>query len=572
MVEVRLRGKPASPGVGVAPSILIVHRLPGEAVVEDPLKAFREAVAEEGKWIGGVVERLWAEGREDEALILEAQLLILDDPNFTGLVEKLIGEGLSLADAVKKTVNEVAELFGKTAYMKARRSDLMDLANRIIARVHGATVPDLKNISRMVVVVADELYPSETAEMRKELVAGIATERGGVTAHAAIIARNYGIPAVVGVESLLEHVKGGELVVVDGVDGTIIVNPKPETVEKALSKGRRIRELYEKFSKVEAYAADGIRVHVEANIGSPDELELAVFFKSDGVGLLRTEFLFIGRDSPPSEEEQYSIYRELASRISPKPLIIRLLDVGGDKPLPYVKFRREENPFLGLRGIRLLFKERSLLETQVRAVLRAAVHGNIWIMAPMISTISEIVEFRKVVEEEASRLESRGIPVGRPRIGVMVEVPSIALQADAAAEHVDFFSIGTNDLTQYTLAADRVNADVAHIYDHAHPSVLRLVKMVVDAAEAKNRIVGVCGEAGSDPDVAPILLGLGVRRLSVAPNQIPFVRYFVSRMKMSEASSIANKALSAVSPVEVRNYGRRIIGENAVFESNGLIF
>lgn len=408
--------------------------------------------------------------------------------------------------------------------MRERANDIRDVTSRVIKILSHKEEIDLKSIPSCSIVVARELTPSQTAQMNKQNVRGFVTEKGGKTSHTAIIARTYEIPAVVGIGDITSLVRDGDFLIIDGNDGTVYVNPDESLIreyEKRLEEETRKKEELRKFLQIEARTQDSRRIKLVANIAHVDETDVALKNGAEGVGLFRTEFLFMDRTEPPSEEEQFEAYKTVLEKMGERPVIIRTLDIGGDKSIPYLNIPKEENPFLGCRAIRLCLAQQDLFKVQLRALLRASVYGNLKIMFPMISCIDEIIQTKEIMKEVKTELDKEGIKYSEDfEIGIMVETPSAAIISDMLAEEVDFFSIGSNDLIQYTLVIDRTNDKVSYLYNPLHPAVLRLIKLTVDNAHKKGIEVGVCGEIASDLNMVPILIGLGVDELSVSPSKV----------------------------------------------------
>jgi len=533
----------------------IVERKVKKSEVKGELKKFRIALERSKKQILEIKEKTLREIGEKEANIFQAQLLMLEDPMFVNEVENKIRCGKNAEAAVNEVVENLVSTFSaiKDEYLKERALDIQDIGERVIKNLLG--YEDSLELTQKAVVIAKNLTPSDTARMKRVL--GFATEVGGTTSHTAIIAREYGIPAVVGVANLTEKVKPGELVIVDGNKGLVIVQPDKKTANQYIKIGREIKrrsEQLKKFACLPAVTADGHRIEVAANIGNLNEVKLALMYGAEGVGLLRTEFLYLDRATPPSEEEQFKVYSQIAQGLGGKPVIVRTLDIGGDKPLPYLKMSKELNPFLGWRGIRISLEEPDIFKEQLRAILRASVYGNLKIMFPMISTLEEVKTAKNILNEAKEELRSRSVPFkGGVEVGIMIETPSAALMADALASEVDFFSIGTNDLTQYTLAVDRTNQKISSLYDALHPAVLRLINNTVKAAHKKGKWTGICGELASDPEAVPILIGLDLDELSVNPPSIPNVKKLIRSISYEEAKQLAKKAIKMTNAKEVRN-------------------
>ncbi|RLE66000.1 MAG: phosphoenolpyruvate--protein phosphotransferase [Thermoprotei archaeon] len=565
------KGIPTSPGIAIGKAF--VYKKANVKVekhvlnTEAEIRRFEHALEETKKQIKELKKKALKEMGEEKAAIFDAHLMILEDPAFTDKVLKYIRErGLSAEEAVVKTARDIAAIFEimEDEYMKARAEDIRDLGNQILEKLAG-TCRELK-LEEPSIIIARELLPSDTVKIKRENILGFVTELGGVTSHVSIIARAMGVPAVVGIKNLTQTVKNGDVVIIDGYRGVVIVNPEEEilkTYREKMEEDLRQREEFKKIGKLPAVTKDGVSFEVAANIGEPSEVYLAMENGADGIGLLRTEFLVMGSEKFPSEEKMTKELKKIIARLEDKPVIVRTLDIGGDKPISCLKLPKELNPFLGLRGIRLSLNRKEIFKSQLKAILRNNTRGNIKIMFPMVSLVEEVTEARKIVEEVIEELKSEGVKVGKTEIGIMVETPSAALMVDALAEHVDFFSIGTNDLTQYTLAVDRTNEHVAYIFDHLHPSVLKLVNHVVEKAHEKGKWVGVCGEIASDIDAIPILVGLRVDELSVAPLFIPRVKRIIRFITYKEARELAFKALKTQTAQEVRELSRRFMKNRA---------
>jgi multiphosphoryl transfer protein len=492
-----------------------------------------------------------------EAAIFEAHMELLDDPELNEAVQARIGEGDRSARAwsivIEERAAEIATLHDPL--LAARADDLRDVGKRVLRLMFGYTDRAASLPANPVVIIARELSPSDTASFDPARVLGFGIVEGGPTSHIAILARALGIPAVVGAHESILALKEKTPVILNGNDGTLTVDPDPNVLQRARLAQERwleIRRLAQEQSSLPAISKDGHRVEVTANAGSVADAAEAMKKGADGIGLLRTEFLFLERTTGPSEDEQYGVYRAIAETMKSLPVIVRTLDIGGDKPLPYIQLKPELNPFLGERGIRLCLNRPELFRQQLRAILRAAPFGNLRIMFPMVSDIAELRQARILIEE--LRLE-----LGAPavQIGIMVEVPSAALMADIFAPEVDFFSIGTNDLTQYTLAMDRGNSALASKHDGMHPAVLRLIARTIDAAHKYGKRADICGELGSDVAAVPVLLGLGMDELSVSIPSVPSVKAQVRSLDISGLQSLARAALDCSTAQEVRELVRQ---------------
>jgi phosphoenolpyruvate-protein phosphotransferase len=558
-----LRGTGASTGIGIGPALIFRRHAPAPA---DSISA--DAVGRETARLAAAVARARedlaeatkgmtsAVGRE-EAGVFEAQALMLDDPELIGRAERLIQDALCPAErAIEEAGADVAAQLESLPdeYLRARAADVRDVAARVRAVLEGATHP-LAGIASPSVIVADELLPSDTAALDRRKVLGFVTEVGSPTAHAAILARALGIPAVVGVPAATSAVSPGEKLIVDGVQGVVLVAPDAAAVA-AWEEQRRVaserRAGLAALRDLPAETTDGHRIEVAANVGSLEDVAEALRQGAEGVGLFRTEFLFMRRAAAPGEDEQFETYRAAAAAMAPRPVIVRTLDIGGDKPLPWLAIPREDNPFLGLRGLRLCLRHEDVFLTQLRALLRAAAHGHVWIMLPMVSDAGEVRETRRLIRDAQAQLAGRGVSHGPARLGIMIEIPSAAVLADTLFGEVEFFSVGTNDLVQYALAVDRTNPRVATLADALHPAVLRLIAAVTRAPGRGGRWVGVCGELAGDPLAAPLLVGLGVNELSMTPSSLPEVKAAVRAISLGEARALVDRALACGTAAEVR--------------------
>ncbi|MBA4602170.1 phosphoenolpyruvate--protein phosphotransferase [Thermoactinomyces mirandus] len=495
---------------------------------------------------------------EEEALVFDAHLAFLDDPSYTGEMKNRINSKKQNAEAIcQEVTEEMSQLMASLddEYMQARADDIRDVGFRLLVILTGKQPFDPSLLKRGHVVVAEELTPSDTAQF-PEGISGMVTARGSKTAHAAIMARTLGIPAVLGLGKNIDQIKDGDVIVLDGDKGTIRINPDKETEEKIrqqIAIQNKAREQALKEAKADAKTADGKRIQVFANIGSLGDIDLALKNHAEGVGLFRTEFLYLENDHWPTEQEQADAYAKALKAFQGRPVVIRTLDIGGDKELPYAELPKEDNPFLGHRAIRFCLANPDLFKTQLRALLRASVHGNLWIMFPMIENFTEIRQAKQLLEKCKTELQKEGTPFAEEiPVGMMVEIPAAAITADLLAQEVDFMSIGTNDLTQYTLAADRGNELVADLYDAAHPAVLRLIKMTCDAAEKAGILAGMCGELAGDPAMTKALIGLGLHELSMSAGTIPEVKQNVRQVDSQKAKSLANELLGKSDGEEVR--------------------
>ena len=495
-----------------------------------------------------------------EAAIFEAHRELLDDPELMEAVQGHMQNGQSSIKSWKITIDERADAIAalNDPLLAARAADLHDVGKRVLRLMLGVKENGSSLPTTPVVIVARELSPSDTASFDPERVLGFGIVEGGPTSHIAILARALGLPAIVGVDESMLALEEKTPVILNGNDGTLTVNPAADVLERARLSQKRWLE-YRRFAQEQAslpaISQDGTRVDVTANAGSIADAAEALRMGADGIGLLRTEFLFLERTTAPSEEEQFSVYRAIAETMRDHPVIVRTLDIGGDKPLSYIQMKPELNPFLGERGIRLCLNRPELFREQLRAILRAASHGTLRIMFPMVSDIAELRQARLIIEELRRELNAPEV-----QIGIMIEVPSAALMADIFAPEIDFFSIGTNDLTQYTLAMDRGNSALAAKHDGLHPAVLRLIAHTIDSAHKHGKRADICGELGSDAAAVPILLGLGMDELSVSIPSVPTVKAQVRSLKISELGSLARAALNCASAQEVRELVKKQLG------------
>lgn len=494
----------------------------------------------------------------EEAAIFEAHLLVVHDPELIGPInQKIADEAVNAEYALHEVSSMFVALFEgmDDEYMSARASDIKDVTNRILAHLLGVHIPNPSNINEQVIIVANDLTPSETAQLDRNYVLGFITDIGGRTSHSAIMARSLEIPAVVGVGAATTTIQDGDTIIVDGLTGQVLVNPSADVIADYQEKAQNYRAQQAEWSTLvneQTVSKDGVHVELAANIGSPNDLDGVLRHGAEGIGLYRTEFLYMGRENLPSEEEQFTAYKTVLEGMKGKPVVIRTLDIGGDKHLPYLPLQEEMNPFLGHRAIRLCLDQQELFRTQLRALLRASVYGNLKIMFPMIATIQEFREAKAILLEEKEKLIAGGIAVGSSiEVGMMVEIPSTAVMADIFAKEVDFFSIGTNDLIQYTMAADRMNEKVSYLYQPYNPAILRLIQMVIKAAHQEKKWVGMCGEMAGDEHAVPLLLGLGLDEFSMSATSILKTRALLKQLSVPEMQTLATEALQLATAEEV---------------------
>ncbi|MFC0414802.1 phosphoenolpyruvate--protein phosphotransferase [Cytobacillus solani] len=500
---------------------------------------------------------------EERAAIFSAHLLILEDPEIFSALEAKINEKVNAEFALDEIANMYAQLFEsmENEYMKERAADIRDVSKRLLAHLLHIELPDYSRISSEVIIVAEDLTPSITAQLDKQYVKGFVTDIGGKTSHSAILARAMEIPAIVGTKTATKIISHGSPIIIDGLDGKVVVHPTEEIHESYRLLKRKLveeNELLKKYIKLPSMSADGQSVEIAGNIGRPEDVDAVLENGGEGIGLFRTEFLYMDRDELPTEEEQFNAYKTVLTKMEGRPTVVRTLDIGGDKELPYLKLPTEMNPFLGYRAIRLCLEQAEIFRTQLRALLRASVYGNLKIMFPMIATLDEFRAAKALLFEEKQKLVVEGAAVSEQiEIGMMVEIPSAAVIADLFAQEADFLSIGTNDLIQYTLAADRMNERVSYLYQPYHPAVLRLIKMVIDAAHSNGKWVGMCGEMAGDEIAVPILLGLGLDEFSMSSSSILKTRSLLSKLSKEKLAELVEHVLMLKTSSEVEQHVKK---------------
>ena len=572
-----LKGIPASPGIAIGKAYILEkenfcileYRIKKEEV-EKEIKRFKEAVEESKKQILELKERVKEKIGEKEAYIFQSYLSILEDPLLIkGTIEKIKREKVNAETALRQVYKSFPEKFKvvQLEFMQERFRDVEDVAERVMRNLLKSPILSLSHLEENIIVVAYDLAPSDTVSMDKEKVLGFATDIGGRTSHTAIMARALEIPAVVGLRDVTKKVKPGTTIIVDGDRGRVIINPTPAQIKKYEERKRKFlayRETLETLKPLPAQTLDGREIELAANIAGPEEVDLAVKNGAEGIGLYRTEYLYMNRTSLPTEEEQLQAYAAVAEKVAPHSVIIRTLDIGGDKFLSPLSVPKEINPFMGWRAIRLSLELVEIFKTQLRAILKASRYGKVKVMFPMVSSLEEVKKANQILSEVKKELEKEGFSFSNPiEVGIMIEVPSAAIMADVLAKEVDFFSLGTNDLIQYTLAVDRVNEKVAHLYQPLHPTILRLIDNVIKAAHRENIWVGACGEMASDPLGMAVLLGLGVDELSVAPTSILEIKKVIRNLSWEETQKLASHLLKLSTSQQTRRYlgtklGRRI--------------
>ncbi|MDJ0333101.1 phosphoenolpyruvate--protein phosphotransferase [Planococcus sp. S3-L1] len=498
---------------------------------------------------------------EKEAAIFGAHLLVLSDPELVGPVtEKIKTENVNAEFALQEATDMFIAMFEAmdNDYMKERAADIRDVRKRVLAHLLGVTIQSPSMISDEVIIIAEDLTPSDTVQLDAKFVKGFITDIGGRTSHSAILARTLEIPAVVGAKTAMADIQNGTIIIVDGLDGKILIAPEDSVIEEYKNKQADFDKQKAQWAVLKNKAtitADGQAIELGANIGTPKDIAGVLDNGGEAIGLYRTEFLYMGRDQFPTEDEQVEAYSSVLKGMKGKPTVVRTLDIGGDKELSYLELPKELNPFLGLRAIRLCLEMPDMFRTQLRALLRASVHGNLKIMFPMIATLDEFRQAKALLLEEKAKLQAEGVAVNESiEVGIMVEIPSTAVMADTFAKEVDFFSIGTNDLIQYTMAADRMNESVSYLYQPFNPAILRLVKMVIDASHREGKWTGMCGEMAGDEIAIPILLGLGLDEFSMSASSILKARSQISKLSKAEMAQHTDHILALSNSQEVEDY------------------
>jgi phosphotransferase system enzyme I (PtsI) len=566
-------------GIGVSPGVAIgkafifdsadvavikrhidVEQVPAEiARFEDALIRTRKEILDiQSK----IAERLGTEHAE----IFNAHLLVLEDRSLIeDVIKKIERERYNIEYVFQQVGKKYADIFSQIDddYLKERASDIRDVIRRVLHNLLGKTREDVSKLKEEVIIVAYDLSPSDTALMHKDKVISFVTDIGAMTSHTAIMARSLKVPAVVGLRDLSQKVKSGETLIIDGTGGMVITSPTKQTFQRYTRLKDRIQIIEERLTSLKdlpAETLDGYRVALAANIELPEDVHPALEAGAEGVGLYRTEFIYMNRRDLPSEDEQYRAYRKVAERVRPYSTIIRTLDIGGDKFISDLQVPREMNPFLGWRAIRFCLERTDIFKTQLRAILRASSVGNVKVMFPMISGVEEVLRAREILDEAKEELRKRGKEFDKKiEVGAMIEIPSAALTADILAKHVDFFSIGTNDLIQYSLAVDRVNEKIAYLYEPRHPAVLRLIKQIIAAGHRENIWVGMCGEMAGEPSLALILVGMGLDEFSVSVSSLPEIKKVIRSVRLAEARALAEEVLSYTNVEDIRACGKKLL-------------
>ncbi|HDP1318872.1 TPA: phosphoenolpyruvate--protein phosphotransferase [Enterococcus faecium] len=564
MVEM-LKGIAASDGVAVAKAYLLVQPdlTFSKATVEDTAAEearLDAALAKSTEELQQIREKAAQSLGEAEAQVFDAHLMVLSDPEMVGQIKQNIKDNSVNAESALKEVTDMYigmfEAMEDNAYMQERAADIRDVAKRILAHLLGVTLPNPSMINEEVVVVAHDLTPSDTAQLDRNFVKAFVTDIGGRTSHSAIMARSLEIPAIVGTKEITAKVKEGDILAVNGIEGDVIIDPTEEQkaeFEKAGADYAAQKAEWEKLKNAETVTADGKHFELAANIGTPKDLVGVHNNGGEAVGLYRTEFLYMDSPDFPTEDDQYEAYKAVLEGMEGKPVVVRTMDIGGDKELPYLQLPHEMNPFLGYRALRISLSEQGdeMFRTQMRALLRASVHGNLRIMFPMVATLKEFRAAKAIFEEEKQKLISEGKEVSDTiQVGIMIEIPAAAVLADKFAKEVDFFSVGTNDLIQYTMAADRMNERVSYLYQPYNPSILRLIKNVIDAAHAEGKWAGMCGEMAGDQTAVPLLVGMGLDEFSMSATSILKTRSLMKRLDTGKVAELADRALKECDTME----------------------
>lgn len=559
----RVSGIAASDGIAIAKAFLLVEpdlsfekeTVSDTAAEKERLtSALKKATSE----IQNIRENAAQTLGEEEAQVFDAHIMVLSDPEMIGTIEQsIVNDQLNAETALQNTTDTFIEMFESmedNPYMQERAADIRDVRKRVLAHLLGVKLPDLANIDEEVILVARDLTPSDTAQLNKKYVKAFVTDIGGRTSHSAIMARSLEIPAIVGTKTITEEAVEGELLVVDGLEGEVLIEPDKEDVSRYEEKAKDYdlqRKEWERLKDKQTLTKDGTHVELAANIGTPKDVEGALNNGAEAIGLYRTEFLYMNSSELPTEEEQFAAYKEVLESMGDKPVVVRTMDIGGDKELPYLELPDEMNPFLGYRAIRVSLDQDSIFRTQLRALLRASVYGTLRIMFPMIATVDEFRQAKVIFEEEKASLQEEGVDVSENiEVGIMVEIPAAAVLADQLAKEVDFFSIGTNDLIQYTMAADRMNERVSYLYQPYHPSILRLVQFVIQSAHKEGKWAGMCGEMAGDQTAVPLLLGMGLDEFSMSATSILKTRSLMSKLDQEEMKELTEKAITECSTAE----------------------
>lgn len=552
-----LKGIAASDGIAIAKAYrLIQPDLSFEKKSVDDsdgeVKRLKNALQESTDELQKIRDKAVETLGESEAQVFDAHLMVLSDPEMVSSIESNIRDNKVNAESALKDVTDMFismfEGMHDNPYMQERAADIKDVTKRVLSHLLGVTLPNPAMIDEEVIVIAHDLTPSDTAQLDRKYVKAFVTDIGGRTSHSAIMARSLEIPAIVGTEKITSVVKEGDMLAVNGIEGDVIVHPSDEQMKEFQAKAKAFADQkaeWEKLKNAQTVTADGKHFELAANIGTPKDLEGVISNGGEAVGLYRTEFLYMDSPDFPTEDEQYKAYSAVLEGMEGKPVVVRTMDIGGDKELPYLKLPHEMNPFLGYRAIRVCLDKDDMFRTQLRALLRASVHGQLRIMFPMIATLQEFRAAKALLDEEKAKLEKEGTKVSdKIQVGIMIEIPAAAVIADKFAKEVDFFSVGTNDLIQYTMAADRMNEKVSYLYQPYNPSILRLIKNVIESAHAEGKWAGMCGEMAGDQIAVPLLVGLGLDEFSMSATSILKTRSLMKRLDTAKMSELAQKAIN----------------------------
>lgn len=566
-----IKGIAASNGIAIAKAYkLVMPNLTVEKVtvenVEKEIAAYASAMEQTAKDLETIKETASKNLSAEEAAVFDAHALVLADPELKTQVEdKIRNEKCNAAAALEEVAQTFVAMFEMMDddYFRERAADIKDVSRRLLSNLLGKPLPNPALITEEVVVIADDLTPSDTAQLNKNLVRGFATNIGGRTSHSAIMARSLEIPAVVACKTITDEVQEGDMIILDGIEGIVEINPDEATIEKYKTKRDEYvayREELKKLVNEKTVTTDGHHVELVANIGGANDLAGVKDNGAEGVGLFRTEFLYMESAELPTEERQFEVYKEILESLEGKPVVVRTLDIGGDKEIASIEMPKEMNPFLGVRAIRLCFQREDIFRTQLRALLRASVYGDLRIMFPMIAALGEFRKAKGILMEEKEKLVAEGIEVSDTlQVGIMIEIPAAAILADQFAKEVDFFSIGTNDLIQYTFAADRMSSGVSYLYQPFNPSILRLVKHVIDAAHQEGKWVGMCGEMAGETLAAPLLLGLGLDEFSMSATSVLDQRKLIKNLSKAEMEVLASQAINCGTMEEVVELVKKVI-------------
>lgn len=568
-----MKGLGVSQGIGIGKAFKIEQNAINISIsyiddIDNEVTRFHDALKKCKKEIEELYNKTLKSIGEKEAMIFKSHEMILEDEEFISVVEtKIKNEKVNAEFAVHEVANTYIQMFEDIGdeYLKQRVDDIKDIMNRVLRALMGIAEVDFTNMEENSVLVVKDLTPSDTAKIDRTKVSAMVTEMGGKTSHAAIMARILGIPTVVGLEGIVDSVNNDDIIICDGKTGEVIINPSETEKEYYINKRKkelRITKQLKKQIGLPTATKDGFLVSLTCNISSPKDVDAALENDAEGVGLFRSEFLFMNRNCQPTEEEQFNEYKEVLERMKDKPVIIRTMDIGGDKNISYMNIPKEANPFLGYRAIRVCLVDTDMFKTQLKAILRASVYGNAKIMFPMISTVQELKDAKKIYEQAKEELRQENIPFKDDiEIGIMIEIPSAAIISDLLAKEVDFFSIGTNDLIQYTMAVDRMNSKLAHLYSQYHPALLRLINNIITNAHKAGIWVGMCGEAAGDPKLIPVFIGMGLDEFSINSPSILRSRYIIRNLNKKNMEIIADKVLNIETAMDVEKYLSCIFSE-----------